>query len=121
VFDFSQPPAPKPDPVKAAAAKPPVPDPIVAAKAAEAEEAKPEPAKPKAPPIPLRFYGYVSPAGPSVKRAFFTEGEEIHVVREGEVVKRRYKIVRIGVNSVVVEDVEAGGQQTLPLEEQQQG
>jgi hypothetical protein len=122
VFDFSQPPPPKPDPVKAAEAKPPVPDPIVAAKKAEpADEVKPEPAKPKAPPIPLKFYGYVSPAGPAVKRAFFMEGEEIHVVREGEVVKRRYKIVRIGVNSVVVEDTQFGSQQTLPLEEQQQG
>jgi hypothetical protein len=121
IFDFSQPPPPKPDPAKAAAAKPAVPSPIVPAKPAEnTESAKTDPPKPQAPPIPLKFFGYVSPAG-SVRRAFFTEGEEIHVVREGEVVKRRYKIVRIGVNSVVVEDVQFGSQQTLPLEEQQQG
>ena len=52
------------------------------------------------------------------KRAFFMEGEDIHVVREGDVVKSRYKIVRIGVNSVVVEDMQFKSQQTLPLEEQ---
>ena len=46
------------------------------------------------------------------------EGDDIHVVREGEVVKNRYKIVRIGVNSVVVEDLQFKSQQTLPLEEQ---
>jgi hypothetical protein len=121
VFDFSQAPPPKPEPVKAAAAKPPVPSPIVPDKPADnAEQAKVEPPKPKAPPIPLKFFGYVSPSG-AVRRAFFVEGDEIHVVREGEVVKRRYKVVRIGVNSVVVEDTQFGSQQTLPLEEQQQG
>jgi hypothetical protein len=121
IFDFSQAPPPKPDPVKAAAAKPPVPSPIVPDKPANnPEQAKVEPAKPKAPPIPLKFFGYVSPSG-AVRRAFFVEGDEIHVVREGEVVKRRYKVVRIGVNSVVVEDTQFGSQQTLPLEEQQQG
>jgi hypothetical protein len=51
------------------------------------------------------------------KRAFFLEGDEIHVVREGDVVKKRYRIVRIGVNSVVVEDTDSHHQSTLPLEE----
>lgn len=120
IFDFGQPPAPKPDPVKEAAAKPPVPNPIVPVKPAETEQANAEPAKPAAPPIPLKFYGYVSPAGTPQKRAFFMEGEEIHVVHEGDLVKKRYKVVRIGVNSVVMEDTQFGSQQTLPLEEQQQ-
>ena len=122
VFDFSQPPAPTPDPVKTAAAKP-VPSPIVPPKpeANAAEQAKVDPPKPAAPPIPLKFYGYVNPAGQAQKRAFFVEGEEIHVVHEGELVKKRYKIVRIGINSVIVEDTQFGSQQTLPLEEQQQG
>lgn len=117
IFDFGQPPAPRPDPVKAASVKngPKAPSPI-----APLEVVKPpEPAKPKAPPIPLKFFGYVSPSGQPQKSAFFVEGDEIHVVREGDLVKRRYKIVRIGVNSVVVEDTQFGSQQTLPLEEQQ--
>jgi hypothetical protein len=117
LFDFSQPPAPKPDPVKTAAAKP-VPSPIVPVEPVKPAENTPPP-KPQAPPIPLKFFGYLSPSGQPQKRAFFVEGEEIHVVREGDLVKRRYKIVRIGVNSVVVEDTQFGQQQTLPLEEQQ--
>ena len=40
------------------------------------------------------------------------------MVREGDLVKNRYKIVRIGVNSVIVEDIQFKSQQTLPLEEQ---
>ena len=120
VFDFGQAPVPKPDPVKTAAVKP-VPNPIVPITPAPVDQAKVEPAKPQAPPIPLKFYGYVNPAGMNAgpKRAFFMEGEDIFVAREGEVVKRRYKIVRIGVNSAVVEDTQFGSQQTLPLEEQQ--
>jgi hypothetical protein len=117
IFDFGQPPAPKPDPVKIAEAKPKVPSPIVPVDAKPAEDTPPP--KPQAPPVPFKFYGYLSPTGQPQKRAFFVEGEEIHVVREGDVVKRRYKIVRIGVNSVVVEDTQFGQQQTLPLEEQQ--
>lgn len=51
------------------------------------------------------------------KRAFFLEGEEIFVIKEGDLVKKRYKIVKIGLKSVVVEDVEHKHEQTMPLEE----
>ena len=120
LFDFGQaPPPPKPDAPKMAAAKPKVPSPIVPIQPTQTANNKPAaPSKPTAPPVPLKFYGYVNPAA-SQKRAFFMEGDEIHVVSEGEMVKRRYKIVRIGVNSVIVEDTQfPGSQQTLPLEEQ---
>lgn len=118
IFDFGSVPPPKPDPVKLAAAKPKVPSPIVPV-TPPAEAANVEPPKPQAPPVPLKFFGYISRSGQPQKRAFFVDGEEIHVVNEGDVVKRRYRIVRIGVNSVVVEDTQFGQQQTLPLEEQQ--
>jgi hypothetical protein len=98
-----------------------VPKPLAKALGPEpppAEPSKLEPAKPPAPPIPFKFYGFVSPAAkqPGPRRAFFLEGEEIHVAGEGEVIKRRYKVVRIGVNSAVVEDMQHDHQQTLPLE-----
>ncbi|MBI3683683.1 MAG: hypothetical protein HY235_25185 [Acidobacteria bacterium] len=86
--------------------------------AAQTGEAKPaEPSKPPPPSIPLKFYGFSSPRTGGAKRAFFLEGEEIHVASEGELIKRRYKIVRIGVNSVVVEDTEHKHQQVFTLEE----
>ncbi len=71
--------------------------------------------KPQAPPIPLRFYGYVTASRGGSRRAFFLEGEEIHVAGEGQLVKKRYKVVRIGVNSVTMEDTQFEGRQTLPL------
>jgi len=120
LFDFGQaPPPPKPETPKMVAAKPKVPSPIVPLQSTQTANNTPAvKPKPTAPPVPLKFYGYVNPAA-SQKRAFFMDGDEIHVVSEGEMVKRRYKIVRIGVNSVIIEDTQfPGSQQTLPLEEQ---
>ncbi|MDP9170657.1 MAG: hypothetical protein M3N54_08575, partial [Acidobacteriota bacterium] len=91
---------------------------------------KPPPPPPGPPPVPeapriaLKFYGFVNPSKPGNKRAFFLDGEEIVVASEGDLIKKRYKIVRIGVNSAVVEDTTFKGnntQQTLPLEAEMQG
>jgi hypothetical protein len=72
---------------------------------------------PAPPPIPLKFYGYSIPVLKGDKRVFFLDGDDIIVVNEGQMIKNRYKVVRIGINSVVVEDVQFSSQQTLPLEE----
>jgi hypothetical protein len=82
-----------------------------------------EPPEPKAPPIPLKFYGFVNKTKIGDKRAFFLDGEDIVIASEGEMIKKRYKIVRIGVNSAVVEDTEfkSNNQQTLPLEAEMAG
>jgi hypothetical protein len=115
LFEFSQ--APPPPPPKAPEAKilqkvarkfmGPLPAP---------PPAPPAPVfKPQAPPIPLRFFGYVTASRGGSRRAFFLEGEEIHVAAEGQLVNKRYKVVRIGVNSVTMEDTQFEGRQTLPL------
>jgi hypothetical protein len=96
-----------------------VPNPAGGGPAAAAQNAPPEaPVKPPPPPIPLKFYGYSSQSQQGDKRAFFLDGDEIIVATEGQMIKSRYKVVRIGINSVVVEDVQFQHQQTLPLEEQ---
>jgi len=84
----------------------------------------PPPPDPKAPPIPLKFYGFVNQSKAGDKRAFFLDGEDIIIATEGDMIKKRYKIVRIGVNSAVVEDTQFKGantQQTLPLEAEMAG
>lgn len=115
LFDFSAEPPKEPEPKI-------VPKDVAQAKA-EAEAPKipedlPKPVKPPPPPINLKFYGFISPADAPVKRAFFLDGEEIFVAGEGDVIRKKYKIVRIGVNSAVVEDTEHQHQQTLALVEQ---
>jgi len=76
------------------------------------------PPEPRAPPIPLKFYGFVNKTKVGDKRAFFLDGDDIVIAGEGDMIKKRYKIVRIGINSAVVEDTEfkSNNQQTLPLE-----
>jgi len=83
----------------------------------------PPPPDPKAPPIPLKFYGFVNPSKADTKRAFFLSGEDIIIAGEGDMVNKRYKIIRIGVNSAVVEDTQfkSNNQQTLPLEAEMAG
>jgi hypothetical protein len=83
------------------------------------------PPKPVIPPIPLKFYGYVSDsrsiAPGAAKRAFFLDGEDIVVAGENDMIHNRFKIIRIGVNSAVVEDTTNKNQQTLPLVEELPG
>jgi hypothetical protein len=83
----------------------------------------PPPPDPTPPPIPLKFYGFVNQTKAGVKRGFFLDGEDPIIAAEGQVLKSRYKIVRIGINSAVVEDTQfkKNNQQTLPLVEEVPG
>ena len=68
-----------------------------------------------APPIPLKFYGFASSPG-EPKRVFLKMGEDVFVAGEGEIVNRRYKVVRISTNSVEIQDmVYSGPPQNIPL------
>jgi hypothetical protein len=94
-------------------------------KVADATPASSGPPKPPAPPPPppilLKYYGYSSAKGDNRKRAFFLDGDEILVAMEGDLVKKRYRVVRIGVNSVVMEDTQFNHEQTLQLQEEAAG
>jgi hypothetical protein len=121
LFEFSSAPPPPltvPDPkIKPAKPKPgEVEAPKVDVAGAEPTKPVTDPPKPAPPPIPLKFYGFVS--GSDGKRAFFLNGEDIFVGSEGSVLQNRYKLVRIGLNSAVIEDTQfKDHQQTVPLEE----
>jgi hypothetical protein len=114
LFEFytpPPPPVPKPAPI--------VPKPVQAAEAKPAEPLIPPPPPPP-PPIPLKFYGYSGALRSTVRRAFFLDGEDIVQAGENEIIRNRYKILRIGVNSAVVEDTVAKNQQTLQLADEAQ-
>ncbi|HSE48933.1 MAG TPA: hypothetical protein VLA96_06960 [Terriglobales bacterium] len=68
------------------------------------------------PPIPLTFYGFASRPG-EPKKIFLSSKEtgDLFVAGEGEIVNRRYRVLRIGVNSVEIEDVLSNNRQTIPL------
>ena len=69
----------------------------------------------------MKYYGFQGGPRQASKRAFFLEGDEIRIASEGELIGKRYKVVRIGLTSAVVEDTQQSYEQTLPLEEVQQG
>lgn len=112
LFQFGAVPMPKTPEPKIIPKSSQTPAPVEAAKPAE------PPPPPPPPSIPLKFYGYASDSRPGVKRAFFLQGDEIVVAGEGELIQKRYKVVRIGISSCVVEDTQFKHEQTLPLEEQ---
>ena len=56
------------------------------------------------PPIPLKYYGFSDRPG-EAKQAFLQDGDSLFVAVEGQIVERRYKIVKITNNFVMVEDV----------------
>lgn len=73
------------------------------------------PSAPPAPPIPLKFYGFASSPG-EPKKIFLKSGEDVFVAGEGEIVDRRYKVIRISPMSVEIQDVvNSGPPQNIPL------
>ncbi len=60
-----------------------------AARAAQAANVPPPP-----PPINLKFFGFSDKPGETPK-AFLSQGDDVWIAREGDVVDRHYKIVRI--------------------------
>ena len=85
----------------------------------------PQPPPPTPPPPPLTLPSNVKFFGlgtvPSSRLAFFTDGEEVYVVAEGEVLMKRFRILRIGNASVEFEEISSGRTATAPLEEQAGG
>jgi hypothetical protein len=69
------------------------------------------------PPITMKYYGLATKRIDGKRTAFFLDGEEIILATEGMTVKRRYKIVRINTESVVIEDTDVKRQQTVKISE----
>jgi hypothetical protein len=93
-------------------------------------EKKPDPVGPQPPPAPpppppltlpsnVKFFGLGTV--PSSRLAFFTDGEEVYVVAEGEVLMKRFRILRIGNASLEFEEISSGRTATAPLEQQTGG
>lgn len=75
------------------------------------------PPPPPIPPIPLKFIGTLDARGPG-KVAIFVgsdgKGPPVYA-REGQLVLGQYRVVKIGIESVVMEYADGRGRQTIPL------
>ncbi len=90
------PPAPKVDPSKVAPVTPTGPPPLE---------------------VPVKFFGYAADPNGGHRRAFFTNGEDVFIVGEGETLLSRFRLLRIGNNSAEVEEIASGRHATLVLED----
>jgi len=73
-----------------------------------------QPGPPPPPPINLKFYGFATKRG-ETKKVFLSEGEDIFIAGEGDIVDRRYKVIHIYPMAVEIEDVLNNNRQQIPL------
>lgn len=95
-----------------------IPKPLAAANTDAAKQERSiyhPPSQTPAPPIPLKFFGFASQPG-EPKKIFLVKGDDVFIAGEGEIVDRRYKVVKISTNSVEIQDVVMSGPpQSIPL------
>ena len=72
------------------------------------------PPPPPPPPINLKFFGFANKPG-EPKKIFLSQDGDVFIAVEGDIVNRRYKIIRITPTSVEVEDVLYNNRQSIPL------
>jgi hypothetical protein len=76
------------------------------------------PPPPPPPTLPVKFFGYGTVPNGTTRRAFFTDGEDVYIVSEGEVLLNRFRIIKVGNASLDFEEVSSGRHGTAALEEQ---
>jgi hypothetical protein len=72
------------------------------------------PPTPPPPPITLKFFGFANRPG-ETKKVFLSQGDDIFIAAEGDIVDRRYRVIHISPTAVDVEDVINNNRQSLPL------
>jgi hypothetical protein len=77
------------------------------------------PMPPPPPPLPvlsMKFFGYGSVPSNGPRRAFLLEGEEVHIVQEGDTVQNHIRITHIGNDKIEYEDTVTGQKNSTTLE-----
>jgi hypothetical protein len=62
----------------------------------------------------MKFFGTATSAQ-GKRQAFLLRGDDVFLASDGDIVQRRYRIVSVSANSIVVEDLTNNNRQTLPL------
>lgn len=70
---------------------------------------------PTPPPFPLKYYGFANKPGEPRKIFLQENGGEVFVASQGQIVARRYRVTQIQPNTVTMEDVITGEQQSIQL------
>jgi hypothetical protein len=105
-------PAPEPPPTVIVPTPPPA---AAGASGGLGATADAQPGTPTLPPLNLRYIGSVESARGVKVAILVTDRREVLTGQAGEVVANRYRIARIGLESVDLEDVGTGQSRRLPL------
>ena len=93
----------------------PTPSPAAATGGGLDATADARPATPMLPPLNLRYIGSVENAQGVKVAVLVTDKREVLTGQAGEIVANRYRIARIGLESVDLEDVGTGQSRRIPL------
>ncbi len=98
------------------AAPPPPPKPTGGAAAAARPFIGPKPAPPLGPvQVPAELFGYASRPHGGKRVAFFTSGDDVLIVAEGDTFLNRFRLIRINNDSADVEEIASGRHATVPM------
>lgn len=82
----------------------------------------PQPPPPPPPlQVPAEFFGYASEAHGGRRAAFFTSGDDVLVVSEGQTFLGRFRLDRINNDSADVEEISTGRHATLQMVQPPEG
>jgi hypothetical protein len=77
----------------------------------------PQPPPPEPPlTLPFKFYGFSADPQTGKRRAFFTNGEDVFIASEGDLVQGRFRVIKIGNATAELEETSSSKRATLPLE-----
>jgi hypothetical protein len=95
--------------------KPPPPPPPQPAMSKPPESMTAGPVEPPPPPrIPLKYIGDMAdPAAPGRRIAILSDGRGAYYGREGDIIEGRYRVMRIGVESIELAYLDGRGRQTI--------
>jgi hypothetical protein len=107
------------DPFRFEVKRPPPPSPMPAGGAtppgAETLPPPSPPPPPPPPPIPFKFIGLVDSQTRPNKLAVLSDGREVFYGREGDIIDGRYRILKIGVESIELAYLDGRGRTTIRL------
>jgi hypothetical protein len=66
-------------------------------------------------PVPYKFIGMVTGEGKAGRIAVLSDGKFVYYGREGDIIEGRYRLVRIGEESLQIEHLDGRGRQTLRM------
>ena len=104
-FGFGVPPPPPPPP----------PAPVVIRPTPTPGPPPPPPGPPPRPPIPVKFLGVAEDPSRPGKLVSLSLNGAVVVVREGDVVDGKYRLLKVGVESIVMAYLDGQGQTTIGL------